>query len=527
MNNFDWKKCVIYTRVSSKTQIQQGNGLQSQEALCKEWARNHNVEVVECFSDWGISGKFDSREGLDNMIDFLIAQNHFFINIDFVLADDLDRISRDVAGWISIKNKIEKEGKAWIQTVKQTISNSAEWIFNQNIIMAVKQYERENNARRVKDRKRWRMIDWYWVFPAPSGYKYEWKWALKKVVPTEDSKHIQKALELYANWWFKNDVAFWYYLNDKMPHFAIKTAEKLLKKERLLFYAGLITYPKYWIDSVQWKHQPIISVDTVVKIQNRKGKKVFYKTASKENINENLPLRHYLICPECKRAYSWWPSYNKNNNIYYYYRCINPNCSNNGSLNAQLVHYEFWEFLKTLTIKESALTCFKIILEELFNSEKKFLIHKGNQNKEEIQELDEQINKLETSISESNDSLFQEMYQKKITELRQRKTLLLKNRNSDISYQKSELNEMLNFVLPIIKAPYNLWSSNDLKIMQLVPGVVINSHFLYSKKVAFTTPKDASLYATFNSIFWSKNPSLEVRRIELRSKRHTHPVLPL
>ena len=48
-----------------------------------------------------------------------------------------------------------------------------------------------------------------------------------------------------------------------MLHFAVKTAEKLLIEERLLFYAGLITYPKYWIDSIQWKHQPIISVDTV------------------------------------------------------------------------------------------------------------------------------------------------------------------------------------------------------------------------------------------------------------------------
>ena len=86
---------------------------------------------------------------------------------------------------------------------------------------------------------------------------------------------------------------------------------------------------------------------------------------------------------------------------------------------------------------------------------------------------------------------------------------------------------MLNFVLPIIKALYNLRSSNDLKIMQLVPGIVINSHFLYSKKVAFTTPQDASINATFNFIFWSKSPSLEVRRIELRSKRHTHRFLPL
>jgi hypothetical protein len=60
---------------------------------------------------------------------------------------------------------------------------------------------------------------------------------------------------------------------------------------------------------------------------------------------------------------------------------------------------------------------------------------------------------------------------------------------------------MLDFVLPILKSPYKLRSSNDPEIMQIVPGVVLNTTFLYSKKVAFTTPKDASIYATFNAIF--------------------------
>jgi len=32
-------------------------------------------------------------------------------------------------------------------------------------------------------------------------------------------------------------------------------------------------------------------------------------------------------------------------------------------------------------------------------------------------------------------------------------------------------------------------------------GVVLGSTFLYSKKVAFTTPKDTSIYTTFNAIF--------------------------
>jgi len=60
---------------------------------------------------------------------------------------------------------------------------------------------------------------------------------------------------------------------------------------------------------------------------------------------------------------------------------------------------------------------------------------------------------------------------------------------------------MLDFVLPILKTPYKLRSSRHPEIMQLIPGVVINTAFLYSKKVTFTTPQDTSINATFNSIF--------------------------
>lgn len=67
-----------------------------------------------------------------------------------------------------------------------------------------------------------------------------------------------------------------------------------------------------------------------------------------------------------------------------------------------------------------------------------------------------------------------------------------------------------------------LRNKNKTKKEQLNSTIII-----LLKKVAFTMPQDASINATFNFIFWSKSPSLEVRRIELRSKRHTHRFLPL
>lgn len=62
---------------------------------------------------------------------------------------------------------------------------------------------------------------------------------------------------------------------------------------------------------------------------------------------------------------------------------------------------------------------------------------------------------------------------------------------------------MLNFVLPIIKSTYNLWSSNDLKIMQLVPGVVINSHFYTQKKSFLQRPK-ISVFMRLLTLFFDQ-----------------------
>ncbi len=57
--NLSWKeKGVIYVRVFSPSQVKNWNGLESQEALCKELSDSNGVEIVKLFSDGGISGKY-------------------------------------------------------------------------------------------------------------------------------------------------------------------------------------------------------------------------------------------------------------------------------------------------------------------------------------------------------------------------------------------------------------------------------------------------------------------------------------
>ena len=62
---------VIYTRVSSKSQVKKGDGLDSQEQRCREFAAYKDHEVAEVFRDEGVSGGLVDRPGMKEMMTWL------------------------------------------------------------------------------------------------------------------------------------------------------------------------------------------------------------------------------------------------------------------------------------------------------------------------------------------------------------------------------------------------------------------------------------------------------------------------
>ena len=64
MNNPTRKQAVIYCRVSTTRQMVEGDGLNSQETRCREFARMKGHEVIEVFRD-DVSGKFSDRPGMN------------------------------------------------------------------------------------------------------------------------------------------------------------------------------------------------------------------------------------------------------------------------------------------------------------------------------------------------------------------------------------------------------------------------------------------------------------------------------
>lgn len=86
------QKAIIYCRVSSQRQVEEGHGNESQEQRCRMYAESQGYKVVKVFPDNGISGGLFERPGIQALIKYLDKHsNEKFI----IIFDDLSRFARD------------------------------------------------------------------------------------------------------------------------------------------------------------------------------------------------------------------------------------------------------------------------------------------------------------------------------------------------------------------------------------------------------------------------------------------------
>lgn len=79
----------ILVRVSTETQVREGESLEDQEHDGRQWAAAHGHVVVAVFADPGLSGKLADRPGLLGALEALESRA-----IDALVVRDLDRLSR-------------------------------------------------------------------------------------------------------------------------------------------------------------------------------------------------------------------------------------------------------------------------------------------------------------------------------------------------------------------------------------------------------------------------------------------------
>ena len=102
------KTCIIYCRVSTPKQSQEGESLEVQEEICRKIADGKRLKLLAKPWKDSFSGRKDSRPAFDDMMDFIKKCPQ---KIDYLIIKDVDRLTRGgSSSYQSIKDELAKYG---------------------------------------------------------------------------------------------------------------------------------------------------------------------------------------------------------------------------------------------------------------------------------------------------------------------------------------------------------------------------------------------------------------------------------
>lgn len=138
------QKALIYCRVSTRRQSNEGSGLTSQQQRCEAYALQQGYEIEGVFPDDVTgSGNFMKRKGMVSMLNHIKKHRSTRYVIIF---DDLKRLARDTKYYLILREVLDAL-QARVECLNFTFEESPEGEFYETVIAAGGQLERKQNAR--------------------------------------------------------------------------------------------------------------------------------------------------------------------------------------------------------------------------------------------------------------------------------------------------------------------------------------------------------------------------------------------
>jgi DNA invertase Pin-like site-specific DNA recombinase len=297
----EYRRAVIYCRVSSEKQVIEGNGLDSQEIRCLKRAESLGLIVAKVFREEGVSGGLLERPKMKELISFLDANKpEKFV----VVFDDLKRFARDVAVHLRLRAELTAKRHARLECLNFNFEDSPIGRAVETIMAATAQLEREQNAEQVKNKMKARLDMGYWPFNPPPGLKNEKNAALGKIlIPNEPIAGIIKlAIEKYRDYELNTLEEVREFLTARYHAASVNLTPSISSVQRLLndpLYCGYIAYARWGIPLKKAKHEGFITYATFRAVQEKMAKSA-HKFLRKD-YNNDFPLRSALLCSQCQQ----------------------------------------------------------------------------------------------------------------------------------------------------------------------------------------------------------------------------------
>ena len=481
-------KAVIYTRVSTDEQANNGYSLQHQEFVLNQYCNLNNIEIVQHYKE-DFSAKTFNRPEVQKAFEFIKNNKK---NIDVFLFTRWDRFSRNQDEAIQAIKMLRNYGLT-VNAIEQPLDlDNPDHKMLLSIYLIIPEIENDKNSQRTKDGMRRAMKEGCFMGKAPIGYKHHRdENGNSTLIPNEEIAALIRVVfdEFSTGLYSANELRL------KYAKKGLKTSKQgFVNMLRNVIYIGKIFIPEFKKEpdeTVEGLHPALITEDTFKKV------KFILSCKKKPQVNtttndELLPLRQILICPKCGKKYTGGPS-KGNGGKYLYYHCQSRCTGNHG---ADEVHNLLNVFLKRFEIKEEIRDLYEVILEEKFSDNSKNREARITCIKKEVKILQEKILKLEDSIGDSDvptDRIMKiiERHEQKIYELKQEEEMLCKT--------DKEFNTYLKFGISFLGGLSTYYNSSNSKVKKMILGSIFPEKLIFDGKNYRTVKENELLGLLFNN----------------------------
>ena len=512
ISNVD-KKAVIYCRVSSIKQTK-GDGLNSQATRCEEFARYKNYVVEKTFTD-DMSGSVINRPGMQAMLKHLRKHRH---EPRVVLIDDISRLARGIEAHLQLRDAIARAG-ATLESPSIEFGEDSDSILVENLLASVSQHQRQKNGEQTVNRMKARLMNGYWPFQAPVGYRYEAARGRGKVlVPDEPIASILKEmLEGFADGRFQIQAEAKRFL-ERCPEFPKDLPNGEIRNQRVtnlltrVTYAGYVEHENWNVSLRKGQHQGLISFETYTKIQQRlrDGAKV----PARKDLSTDFPLRGAVVCGHCNTPLTACWSKSSTGKRYPYYLCPKRGCESYGkSIRRDRLEGEFTTLLGKLSPAPELFKVAAAMFKDIWMSGIGAQEARKQSLKTQLRKADKQVNQLLERIVEAESPTVIRAYEKRIQELEQDK-LTVQEQIATCGRPVRDFDDTLRTALRFLAKPRQLWDSDRLADKRAVLKLTFTDRLAYVRNEGFRTPETTLPFSVLGGFHGPKGEMARPARFE-------------
>ena len=502
------KKGIIYYRVSTEDQAQFGVSLEQQKKNCINYAEINGIEIMKMFHDDGVSAKTTERPSLQEMLKYCGKKGN---EIDYVIVYKIDRLSRNVNDYTSILMLINKL-KIKLVSTTEAIDDTPSGKFIGNIMAASAQFDNDLKSQRVSACMLEKVLQGYWCWKAPFGYVNKTNELNKKIIATDQKRAslITWAFEKFSTGIYtieevrrmvnKKGLRSW-----KGKEISSQSMNKIIRNK---FYIGIMTTNGKEYEG--GKHEYLVSDHIFYKCQNNLKGYDRYENISKNQISENFPLRHFVLCAYCGRPLTGYFSTGRHGGKFPYYRCYNKDCSSKKSIKKSSLENDFSNYLDDIIPKKNILDTFKKVIINVWEDKYKEI---NKQRMEIIKSLDDlKSEKLKLIDMKKRELLSDEDFTESFDILKQdiaQKQMIIDG--NDI--EEFNIDEAVSYVFDFISGIPEYWNKATYDQKVKLQGLIfpIKPTYDYTE---FQTPKISLVLATKKELASSNSSMVAPRGIE-------------